>query len=57
MWKDDCQLCWLLRSKTYTKAMEGSTTLYVAEIGTGPTNYDEILRHIIENIKLEEEDE
>lgn len=43
VWRDDSQVAWLLRSKSYTREEEGATILFVKEMAPGAPNYDEIL--------------
>jgi Holliday junction resolvase RusA-like endonuclease len=52
VWNDDGQIVWLVRSKTKTKAKEGHTFLYVAELGNTPPDYDKIMSMIAHNIHL-----
>jgi Holliday junction resolvase RusA-like endonuclease len=54
LWDDDAQIVWLLRSKTWTSAEKGYTSLYVKEIGLAKPNYIELLECIKENIQIEE---
>lgn len=52
LWNDDAQICWLLRSKSYTQEMEGSTIIFVREL-SNMTNYDDILQDIREHLTIE----
>jgi len=54
VFKDDCQIAWLLRSKTYTGEDEGSTTFFVKEIeDTAPPDYPQLLLAMEANINIE----
>jgi Holliday junction resolvase RusA-like endonuclease len=52
VWNDDCQIVWLVRSKTKSQAKEGHTYLYVAELANAPPDYDRIMTMIAQNINL-----
>ena len=52
VWNDDCQIIWLVRSKTKTSAREGHTYLYAAELANSPPDYDKIMEMIGHNINL-----
>lgn len=57
LWDDDSRISWMLRSKSYTKNKEGSTTIFVRELPEFRPNYDEILADIVEHLKIEDVDE
>lgn len=57
IWGDDSRICWLIRSKTYTKEKEGSTIIFVKEIAEDIPNYAEIIADIVEHIKIEGTDD
>jgi Holliday junction resolvase RusA-like endonuclease len=52
LWADDAAISWLVRSKSYTKAATGSTTIFVAEIGTGKPNYAQMYEFMAEHLRL-----
>src|SRR5437868_3027129 len=52
LFKDDACICWMLRSKSWTREREGSTILTIYEIGTGKPNYDDLMRIIEETIRI-----
>ena len=54
MWKDDSQICWLLRTKTITAATTGEYIVYVAEMKNEAPDYEWILQEIKENIRIED---
>lgn len=51
LWKDDSQIAWVLRSKSYINAKDGEIILHVYEIKNGPPDYDEIQRALVESIR------
>lgn len=51
IWKDDAQIAWCLRSKTYTADKIGSITIFAREL-TDFANYKEILRDIKDNLEI-----
>lgn len=55
VWKDDSQIAWMLRSKSYTYKKTGSTTIFVRQLTYGKPEYDLILADIKEHLKLEDE--
>ena len=54
LWDDDCQISWILRSKSKTSRKDGFTVIYVEEIPDAPVNYDAIMQSINEHIRMEE---
>lgn len=49
IWKDDAQISWLLRSKTYVDDPVGSVYLKVIELPDEPANITEITKHLIKS--------
>lgn len=56
IWDDDSKITWLLRTKTLTAEMEGSTTIVVRELANEPLDYDLILETIKEHIYIGKDD-
>jgi Holliday junction resolvase RusA-like endonuclease len=54
VWKDDAQIVWMLRSKTFTAAKEGETILYVRQLEETQTNYVELLQDLKEHLTFED---
>lgn len=54
IWKDDAQISWLVRSKTYINALKGEIVLYVREMGEGPIDYSFIMEDVQKHITLKE---
>ncbi len=52
-WVDDCQIAWMVRTKSITINKTGHTTIFVTELQNPQPDYDEILTAIKENITLE----
>lgn len=52
-WKDDCQISWSLRTKSWTCAKEGYIDLFVRELPPGPPNYECILADIADNLRID----
>jgi Holliday junction resolvase RusA-like endonuclease len=52
VWNDDSRIAWLLRSKLITYEEVGSTEIYVTQISSATTDFDEILDHITNNIRM-----
>lgn len=52
VWEDDAQIVWMLRSKLITYEKEGSTEIYISEISSATTDFQEILDHIVNNIEM-----
>lgn len=44
IWKDDAQISWMFRSKTYVDDPVGSIEIYVAELGDGVIDYENICK-------------
>jgi len=57
IWDDDARICWLLRSKSLTKAREGETVLFVRQLEETKPNYALIMCDLLEHLKIESEDE
>lgn len=53
VWTDDCNIIWLLRSKTLTYDKVGSISLYVKLLDKDKPNYEEITSHINEAIQID----
>lgn len=54
VWDDDCNIVWILRSKSYTCEKEGETILYVRQLENTKPNYPLIIADILANIEIEE---
>lgn len=54
IWKDDCAVAWMLRSKTWTHEKDGSTSIFVTEIPNTKPEYDLLCKNIIDNINVGE---
>ncbi len=57
VWKDDAQIAWILRSKSWVNEDEGSTTFFVRELATDRIDYEMILSDINQHINVEGKDE
>jgi len=55
MYTDDCQISWILRSKTFINAREGETILHFRELKSDKVNYEEIMEAIQDHIEIMEQ--
>lgn len=53
LWKDDAQIAWMVRSKSWTESKEGETYIFLRELPVGPQPYDLILTDICEHLKVD----
>lgn len=54
LWVDDSQIAYMVRSKTYTIAKHGHTTICVHELQSEAPHYTELLTAITENLPKEQ---
>jgi len=52
VFEDDCQIAWMVRSKSITDDFEGSTTVFVKQLPNEYPKYDELLEDIRKNITI-----